>query len=293
MKIEKRNFEAILTKADEENKELEFTFSTGKTDRMGERIDQETWDLKNFKKNPVILFAHDNHNIVVGNATKVGLDEKNNLVGKIKFAIEEGIGVYGDLIKTLYNLYKNKFMRAVSVGFSVGETKEDKTGIVLQNNELLEISLVPVPANAQALAKEKGLDISALDKLDEVEKEKGVKFAEIKENKIEVKEAVSENTEKPEEKEIKEEPKEVLNNNIHLDFDYKENKLYAFKDKEKIGEVMLSEKFKNNFYHKDNNKVVTESQVRRKEELSPKGVIKAYNKAIRKLLKQKQRIRSN
>jgi len=39
----------------------------------------------------------------------------------------------------------------------------------LVKNELLEISCVPVPANALALAKSKGLDLEALEKVDEIE----------------------------------------------------------------------------------------------------------------------------
>jgi len=42
------------------------------------------------------------------------------------FAVDEGVGIYGDLIKTVYNLYKGKFMRAFSVGFKLGEITDDK-----------------------------------------------------------------------------------------------------------------------------------------------------------------------
>jgi len=155
-----------LTKANDDDRTIEGVFSTSNVDRTGEPpIDQESWDLKNFKKNPVVLFAHNSQQIAVGKVTKIGLNEKNNLAGKIEFAIDEGVGVYGDLIKTLYNLYKNKFMRAFSVGFMMGEIIVDKKkNTKMVNNELLELSCVPVPANALALAKQKGLDLSALDK---------------------------------------------------------------------------------------------------------------------------------
>ena len=183
MKIEKRDVTFDLKKAIDKENIIEGVFSTADIDRTGDPpIDQATWDLKNFKKNPVVLFAHDNHNIVVGKVIKIGLDEKNNLAGKIKFAVEEGVGVYGDFIKTLYNLYKNKFMRAFSVGFRVGEIVSDKKGTKMVNNELLEISCVPVPANAKALAKEKGIDLSPLEKIDVVEKmaEEAMKKKDVK-----------------------------------------------------------------------------------------------------------------
>ena len=166
-----------LIKANDDDRTIEGVFSTSDIDRTNEPpIDQETWDLKNFKKNPIVLFGHNNPfgsepKIAVGSVVKIGLNEKNNLAGKIKFAVDEGVGIYGDFIKTLYNLYKGKFMRAFSVGFMMGEIVVDKKkNTKMVNNQLLEISCVTVPANAAALAKQKGLDLSALDKLDEIKK---------------------------------------------------------------------------------------------------------------------------
>jgi len=159
-----------VKKSNDDNRTIEGVFSTADVDRSGDPpIEQESWNLKNFKKNPVVLFAHDSRNIPIGKVTKLKLDEKGNLAGKIMFAVDEGVGIYGDLIKTVYNLYKGKFMRAFSVGFKLGEITDDKKGMKLIKNELLEISCVPVPANALALAKVKGLDLEALDKVDEIE----------------------------------------------------------------------------------------------------------------------------
>ena len=60
-------------------------------------------------------------------------------------------------------------MRAFSVGFSAGKADIVDDQIILKNNTLYEVSTVSVPANAMALAKSKGIDISALeDKIKEV-----------------------------------------------------------------------------------------------------------------------------
>jgi len=186
--LKKRGVIFKLIRANDDEQTIEGVFSTSDVDRTNEpAIDQETWDLKNFKKNPVVLFAHNNMfssdpNIVVGKVVKIGLDEKGNLAGKIKFAVEEGVGVYGDFIKTLFNLYKSKFMNAFSVGFIMGEIVVDKKKRTkMVNNELLEISCVPIPANALALAKQRGLDITALENLNEIVTERFFEDKEVSE----------------------------------------------------------------------------------------------------------------
>lgn len=75
-------------------------------------------------------------------------------------------------------------MRAFSVGFMCTDDAYDmETGVVtLNQNQLLEISCVSIPANAEALALQKGIDTSALhDKKAEVVEEKKEVVPEIKE----------------------------------------------------------------------------------------------------------------
>ena len=284
-----------VKKSNDDNRTIEGVFSTPDVDRSGDPpIEQESWNLKNFKKNPVVLFAHDSRNIPIGKVTKLKLDEKGNLAGKIMFAVDEGVGIYGDLIKTVYNLYKGKFMRAFSVGFKLGEITDDKKGMKLIKNELLEISCVPVPANALALAKAKGLDLEALDKVDEIEET------------IDFKKDAESNEDSPDEgaddtgdnnEEVEEDTPEddtgdtgdagdaekAIKTEISAEYDKENNKVIIKQDGNIIKEIKLSLL---------DNKVVTESSNEQKEK-SPKKAIKTLNKIIRTLLTEKQKVRSN
>jgi len=260
-----------ITKSNDNDQTIEGIFSTSDIDRSGDPpIDQETWDLKNFKKNPVVLFAHNNMfssdpNIVVGKVVKIGLDEKGNLAGKIKFAVDEGVGIYGDFIKTIYNLYKEKFMNAFSVGFMMGEIVIDKKkNTRMVNNQLLEISCVPVPANAYALAKQKGLDMSVIEKVL-----------------------------KPDHKNLKGDVKEVKEKEFILFVDKKEKSIKVLDGEKEIGKGIILKQFRDKLFKiKEQKKVVTECSDKRKVKPSNKGT-KNINKIIRTLLSEKRKVKSN
>jgi HK97 family phage prohead protease len=177
MKPEKMIHKQVYLKSpvvNEEDYSIAGVFSTDDTDRHGEVVDQTGWKLSEFLANPVILFAHDHWTPAVGKATELHLDGQGNLAGTIKFAVEEdGSG----LARTLFNLYKNGFMRAFSVGFenNVVTYDEEADTVTLKENTLYEISCVNVPANAMALAYSKGIDISSLETLNQKELKIGEK----------------------------------------------------------------------------------------------------------------------
>ena len=108
----KKLFNTKIKEIDEKENSIRFIFSTDDEDRHGEIVDQKGWDLNEYLKNPVVLFAHDHYQPAVGQVTELRLNEDSNLEGVIKFAVDEY-----EFAKTLFNLYKGKFMRAVSAGF--------------------------------------------------------------------------------------------------------------------------------------------------------------------------------
>ncbi len=287
-----------VKKSNDDNRTIEGVFSTADVDRSGDPpIEQESWNLKNFKKNPVVLFAHDSRNIPIGKVTKLKLDEKGNLAGKIMFAVDEGVGIYGDLIKTVYNLYKGKFMRAFSVGFKLGEITDDKKGMKLIKNELLEISCVPVPANALALAKAKGLDLGALDKVDEIDETIDFKKdAESNEDSPdEGAEDTGDNNEESGEDDAEDdtddtESEEKDDETLNLSIDTDKKEVTATDKDGKELKINVTDEIMNLLF-KDK-QVVTESSNELKEK-SPKKAIKTLNKIIRTLLTEKQKVRSN
>ena len=138
--------------------EIEMIGSTESIDRDGESIALDAWDLKMFKKNPVILPQHNYSRPAIGKAKDVRIKD-GALMFKIEFP-EDGINPEAD---TYRKLYKAGFMNASSVGF-IPKTWEDGDGKKtpfrkFTKVELLELSLVSVPSNPTALmtAKSKGL----------------------------------------------------------------------------------------------------------------------------------------
>lgn len=132
-----------------EDRCLEFVGSTEEPDRMGDVVRLEGWNLKNYMKNPVFMWAHDYKSPPIGKCMKVW-PENGKLMFKIQFAPKETY----EFADTCYKLYKGGYLNAVSVGFAPDEEKSrmyDGGGTEFNGQELLELSGVPIPACADAL----------------------------------------------------------------------------------------------------------------------------------------------
>lgn len=134
--------------------ELIMIGSTAGIDRDGESIDPTAWDLKQFKKNPVILPQHDYRKPAIGKAKDVKMVD-GKLTFKIEFP-EDGVNPEADIYR---KLYKSGFMNASSVGF-IGKEWVDGDGKKspfrkFTKVELLELSLVSIPANPEAITQAK------------------------------------------------------------------------------------------------------------------------------------------
>lgn len=145
-------------------RKVRFCFSDGSIDRMGDTIDPEGWDTSAFQKNPVALFGHDSSSPPIGRASNLAV-ENGKLMGDIEFMPPE-ISGFAD---SIYRMVLGGYLKAVSVGFvpleySFVEDKDRPWGIDFKRQELLEISVVPVPANPNALAeaRAKGIDVTPL-----------------------------------------------------------------------------------------------------------------------------------
>ena len=127
-------------------------------------LDQHTiradgWELDDYLRNPVLLFAHDQNAPPVGRVTRI---EKRGalLVGDTSFADAETY----PFADTIYRLIKGRFLNATSVSWFPLEYKPAKDrsrpdGVDFLRQKLLEISVVPVPANPAALATARNLGI--------------------------------------------------------------------------------------------------------------------------------------
>lgn len=134
----------------EQERTIEMVGSTESFDRYNDRMTMVGAKLDNYKKNPVILA---NHNYgysekpsVIGRALDVHV-EGNKLIFIIQFAET-------DNAKDWWYLYSKGFMNASSIGFiPLKYTPNDQGGYDFLEWELLELSLVAVPANQEALQR--------------------------------------------------------------------------------------------------------------------------------------------
>jgi HK97 family phage prohead protease/HK97 family phage major capsid protein len=136
---------------------MEFVLSDETPDRMDDIIMSDGWDLKAFSGNPIALFNH-NSNFPIGKWKNLRVENKQ-LRGYLELA-PEGTSERIDEIRRLIDA---DILRAVSVGFrplASQPRKESDWGSFFTKCELVETSLVSVPANPNALAVAKSLNIS-------------------------------------------------------------------------------------------------------------------------------------
>ena len=144
---------------------LNFRISTETVDSYGDVIKSDGWVLDRFLKNPVVLWAHSRWSPSIGKALSIGVED-NALVASAEFADAETYA-FAD---TIYRLLKGKFLRATSVGFFPKEwvevKDEERWGYDFTKQELFEFSIVPVPANPDALtlAAQTGIDCAPIRK---------------------------------------------------------------------------------------------------------------------------------
>jgi len=141
-----------LRSIDEAARTVDFIASTDAVDTYDEIVDQGTWELDIYRANPVVLFAHKSRELPIGKSVDVAV-RNGRLECRIQFATED----MNPEAEKVWKLIKGQFLRAVSVGFLPRDVKWEKRDgrdvFVLYGNSLREISVTPVPANHEALAK--------------------------------------------------------------------------------------------------------------------------------------------
>ena len=130
-----------------------FVASDETVDRYGDIIRANGWQLDNFRKNPVLLFSHKSRDLPVGRVDPIAV-EGTRLIAHAEF-MPEGVDPFAD---TIWQMVDQKFLSAVSVGFMplaspnpMFDENQHLTGFEYIAQELLELSVVPVPANPNAL----------------------------------------------------------------------------------------------------------------------------------------------
>ncbi len=134
-----------------------FVASNTSQDRYGDIVDQ-SWLLENYRRSPVILLNHRQDMLPIGKATNVNVVE-GQLEIDVEFDTEDQLG------SEVARKVERGFLSAVSVGFQPRKATprseldvdhfaySEKGGMYFEQNELLEVSVVTIPANGEAVAK--------------------------------------------------------------------------------------------------------------------------------------------
>lgn len=149
----------LLYKAGQQSEADPFVFvmSTPTPDRAGDIVVQN-WKLRNFRRNPIALWSHQNSQ-PIGAWKNVSVQD-GNLVGRLELAARGT----SQRIDELRGLVEQRILRAVSVGF-IPESYEPLDpedpwgGYLLDDNELLECSLCSIPMNPDALSQVRTMSI--------------------------------------------------------------------------------------------------------------------------------------
>jgi len=139
------------TKTLEVRKEGEWIIaSNASVDRDKDRVMPMGIDISNFQRNPILIFGHNYHEpwAVIGRAAEIRLSpESLDIRPELRKPANDS-----DPMTIISSLWDAGLLRAASIGFIPKKGKPNSFGGTdFEEVELLEISLVPLPANQDAL----------------------------------------------------------------------------------------------------------------------------------------------
>jgi HK97 family phage prohead protease len=152
---EPQNRAAAVRSVDAEKRTVDVIASTETEDSHGTILVQD-WNLERFNRNPVVLWAH---NMTLGmDELPIGRCTRAEVVdGQLECTVQFAGADVNPRAEQVFQAYRQGFLRAVSVGFNPRsyrwEERDGREVLVLYDNELIELSCVPVGSNPDALAR--------------------------------------------------------------------------------------------------------------------------------------------
>ena len=140
------------------DRQVKYTISTGSVDREGDTVAIDGWQLDHFMTNPVVLWGHKAGELPIGKCTAIGIED-----GALKAMVEfvpADMPVVGSLAEAVLRMSRDGFLSATSVGFRPlqfewAKDRDDEQSwfppIDFLRQELMEFSVVSIPANPEAL----------------------------------------------------------------------------------------------------------------------------------------------
>jgi hypothetical protein len=150
----------------EQTRKVQFVLSTSARDRHRTVLNQTSWKLENFNRNPIVGYQHNvygdpcrepNPDDILGPAR--AWVEDGMLIGEVTFETKD----INPLADKIFRKILNGTLRATSVGFmpvgtgKFGEGEEgegaDNETYYFEGQELLEFSIVNIPSNPEAVKR--------------------------------------------------------------------------------------------------------------------------------------------
>ena len=120
--------------------------------RNGDELNLRGISFKNYRKNPVVLWAHDAYEgIPIAKTVKIGHDDQGRIVADFEFNSDD------EFAARVENAWNGGFIRGASIRYMPTKVVEvrNEAGEVerfrVEESELLEWSLVPVPADPDSV----------------------------------------------------------------------------------------------------------------------------------------------
>jgi HK97 family phage prohead protease len=156
--IEHRAYSLLtITKADEDRREISGVMSTGETDRVGDQV--MPLGVKARLPAPC-LWQHDHHDPI---GEIVWIEPRpDGIRFRAKLARVDGPPALKDKLDGYFALIKAGVVKGISIGFRALQAEPIATGLRFNSWELLEASVVTIPANASCTIQTvKALDAAA------------------------------------------------------------------------------------------------------------------------------------
>lgn len=135
-----------------------FTVTTPAVDRVGDSVNPLGGDYRAFDQNPVVLYGHDYGELPIGRVESRTVSA-SGVTMKVRFASE-----IDEFAARVERYVAGGFLKTVSISFrpTKSEPMREGRGYRVDAWELLELSIVPVPCNSEALIASKGVGMVAV-----------------------------------------------------------------------------------------------------------------------------------
>lgn len=158
-----KGYDSVIEKDSADSGRLRYRITTDAEDRMGDTVNAKGWSLKHYRNNPIVLFNHE-YGEVAGSPPAQG---RSILIDKWDHGLDSVVEFHRKtrFNNELYILARDGYMNTASVGFlpidrpDEREGKDGRRGLAFNKQDLLEWSIVAVPANPEAfqMAAKKGV----------------------------------------------------------------------------------------------------------------------------------------